>query len=146
LDEQTKAEKSGKRKPKLDEMNRLAEMCATVLESQSGAAEAFIQLATRAIERNDFKKLDLLSDRLQEQYPAGEIAEIVRQTELPQIRAIAYETLSMLPVQYLAALLDDPLYSDIAANSLEQKAYEFESEEARDLLENYVGPEHIRGD
>ena len=32
-------------------------------------------------------------------------------------------------------LLDDPLYADIAANALEQKAYEYDSEEARDLLD-----------
>jgi hypothetical protein len=43
----------------------------------------------------------------------------------------------MLPVELIAPLLDDPLYSDIAVNSLEQKAFEFDSEEARELLERY---------
>ena len=60
---------------------------------------------------------------------------MVRQTELPQIRAIAFETLAMLPVELIAQLLDDSLYADIAVSSLEQKAFEFDSEEARDLLE-----------
>ena len=35
----------------------------------------------------------------------------------------------------IAQLLDDSLYADIAVSSLEQKAFEFDSEEARDLLE-----------
>jgi hypothetical protein len=56
---------------------------------------------------------------------------------MPQIRAIAYETLSLLPVPAIVPLLDDPLYADIAANALEQKAFEYESEEARDALEQF---------
>ena len=56
---------------------------------------------------------------------------------MPQIRAIAYETLALLPVPSIAPLLDDPLYADIAANALEQKAFEYESEEARDALEQF---------
>jgi len=63
--------------------------------------------------------------------------EVVRQTEYPQIRAIAYETLALLPVQAIVPLLDDPLYADIAAGALEQKAFEYDSEEARDILEQF---------
>jgi hypothetical protein len=96
----------------------------------------FIQLAERAIRRHDYNKLDNLADRLAERYTPAEIAEIVRQSEMPQIRAIAYETLAMLPVNGLAALMDDPLYSEIAANALEQKAFEYDSEEARDLIDH----------
>ena len=70
-----------------------------------------------------------------ERFLAGEISEIIRQTDLPQIRAIAYETLVLFPAQSMLPLLDDPLYADIAMQVLEQKAFEFESEEARDLLE-----------
>lgn len=146
LDEQAGAKASKKSLKNKADIDRLAEMCASVLESQSGAAEVFIQLATRAINRNDYRKLDELSDRLTSQYSAAEIAEIVRQTELPQIRAIAAETLTMLPIEYLAALLEDPLYSEIAANALEQLAYEYDSEDARDVLDTYIGTEYIRGD
>ena len=42
-----------------------------------------------------------------------------------------------MPAQAIASLLDDQLYASIAASALDQKAYEFESEEARDLLEQY---------
>lgn len=117
------------------EAAELAETCARILESQSGSAEVFIQLATRAIKNHDYNKLETLAEKLYERYSASEIAEIVRQTELPQIRALAYETLAMLPVAFITPLLDDPLYSDIALNSLEQKAFEYDSEEARDALE-----------
>jgi hypothetical protein len=119
------------------EIAELAETCASILESQTGSAEVFIQLAERAIRGQDYKKLDRLSDRLAERFSAGEVAEIVRQTEMPQIRAIAYETLALMPVQMVVPLLDDPLYAEIAANALEQKAFEYESEEAREILERF---------
>ena len=146
LDEQSKSPDSKANDEFLNEISALADTCVRVLESQSGSAEVFIQLAERAIRKHDYNKLDTLSDRLAERFSAGEIAEIVRQTEMPQIRAIAYETLAMLPVQHLVPLLDDPLYADIAANSLEQKAIEFESEEARDALDQYDYENELRGE
>ena len=145
LDEQSK--NPGSRNSEiLTEISQLAETCVRVLEVQSGSAEVFIQLAERAIKKHDYNKLDTLADRLAERFSAGEIAEVVRQTEVPQIRAIAYETLAMLPVQLLVPLLDDPLYTDIGANALEQKAFEFESDEARDVLEQYEFEQEMRGE
>jgi hypothetical protein len=146
LDEQSKTSGSRKNANIRNEISQLADTCVRVLESQSGSAEVFIQLAERAIKKHDYNKLDALSDRLAERFSAGEIAEVVRQTEIPQIRAIAYETLAMLPVALIVPLLDDPLYADIAANSLEQKAFEFDSDEARDVLEQYEFEQEIRGD
>ncbi|MGD9561554.1 MAG: hypothetical protein AB7F88_04715 [Pyrinomonadaceae bacterium] len=137
LDDQSKNAAVKKDPVRLGEITALAETCVRVLEARSGSAEAFIQLAERALKRHDYNQLDKLSDRLFERFSAGEIAEIVRQTEMPQIRAIAYETLSMLPVSTLVPLLDDPLYSEIGVMALEQKAYEYESEEARDVLDQY---------
>ena len=126
------------------EAEQLAETCASILEAQSGSAEIFIQLAARAIRQHDYNKLDKLSDRLTERFSAGEIAEIVRQAEYPQIRAIAYETLSILSVPALLPLLDDPLYAEIAANALEQKAYDYDSEEAREVLEQLDSENDMR--
>jgi hypothetical protein len=146
LDEQSRNPASKANSGILNEISQLAESCVRVLESQSGSAEVFIQLAERAIKKHDYNKLDTLSDRLAERFSAGEIAEVVRQTEVPQIRAIAYETLAMLPVNLLIPLLDDPLYADIAANSLEQKAFEFDSDEARDVLEQYEFEQEMRGE
>jgi len=146
LDEQSKKPVRKKNPVILGEIFHLAETCARVLEAQSGSAEVFIQLAERALKKHDYNKLDKLSDRLMERFSSGEIAEVVRQTEVAQIRAIAYETLAMLPVQLLVPLLDDPLYADIAANALEQKAFEFESEEARDILEQFEYENDTRGE
>lgn len=135
LDEQSKTSDVRRDTVKLTEIKQLADTCVRVLESQSASAEVFIQLAERAIKENDYNRLDKLGDHLAERYSAAEIAEIVRQTEMPQIRAIAYETLAMMPIPAIIPLIDDPLYSGIAAATLEQKAFEFDSEEAREILE-----------
>jgi len=145
LDEQSRSSDAKENAETLDEMNKLADACARVLETQSGSAEVFIQLAERALRRHDYKKLDSLSDRLSEKFSAGEIAEIIRQTESPQIRAIAYETLAMLPVNNVSPLLDDSLYADIAAAALEQKAFEYESDEAKDVLDQFDAEGFRRG-
>lgn len=145
LDEQSRSSEVRHDSGKLNEIKQLADTCVRVLEAQSASAEVFIQLAERAIKRNDYNTLDRLGDHLGERYSAGEIAEIVRQTELPQIRAIAYETLAMLPVPALYPLLDDPLYAGIAAAALEQKAFEFESDEARDVLDQFDDENQMNG-
>lgn len=133
LDEEVRVKNQDKRNE--SELRDLAETCAEVLEAQTESAEVFIQLAERALARNDFGRIDKLADILFERFSAGETAEVIRQTKLPQIRAIAFETLAVLPVTLVTPLLDDPLYFDIACNVLEQQAIEFESEEARRVLE-----------
>ncbi|HMJ09366.1 MAG TPA: hypothetical protein VK468_10200 [Pyrinomonadaceae bacterium] len=146
LDEQIKGAGPSGDAAKLGEIRELAETCVRVLEAQSGSAEVFIQLAERAIGKHDYNKLDKLADRLMERFSAAEIAEIVRQTEAPQIRAIAYETLALLPVGTLTPLLDDSLYADIAANALEQKAYEYDSEEAKEILDQFDSESELSDD
>ena len=146
LDEQSKTIEVRKDIAKLTEITRLVETCVLVLESQSASAEVFIQLAERAIKDNDYNRLDKLADHLTERYSSGEIAEVVRQTDMPQIRAIAYETLAMMPIPNLLPLLDDPLYAGIAAASLEQKAYEFDSDEAREILDQFDSEGEPRGE
>lgn len=145
LDEQSKASEIRTDTAKFTEIKQLADTCVRVLESQSASAEVFIQLAQRAIRENNYNRLDKLSDHLADRYSAGEIAEVVRQTDMPQIRAIAYETLAMLPVFALMPLLDDHLYAGIAGAALEQKAFEFDSEEARDILDQLDGESEATG-
>ena len=137
LDEESASKEVRADAEKFGEISLLANTCVRMLEAQSASAEVFIQLATRAIRENDYNRLDRLADRLAERYSAPEIAEIIRQTELPPIRALAYETLAMLPVSTIAPLLDDSLYAEIAAAALEQKAWEFDDEEARLCLEQF---------
>lgn len=146
LDEQSRKSSTRKDSAKFAEISQFADACARVLEAQSASAEVFIQLAERVIRENNYERLDKLANTLAERYSASEIAEIVRQTELPQIRAIAYETLSMLPIPSILPLLDDPLYAEIAAGALEQKAYEFDSDEARDILDQMEAENNAGGD
>lgn len=135
LDELSASNDLGDDKKKITEMSQLADVCVRMLEARSASAEVFIQLATRAIRDNDFARLDRLSDKLGERYSAGEIAEIVRQTQAPQIRAIAYETLALRSVAELEALIGDSLYEDIGITALSQKAYDFGSEDAGAALD-----------
>ncbi len=137
LDEQSRSKDLAKDASELTEIKQLASTCVRVLINQTASAEVFIQLAERAIKANDYDHLDKLADLLGERFTASEIAEIIRQSEMPQIRAIAYETLAIMPLSAITPLLDDPIYSGIAASSLEQKAFEFDSEEARDILERF---------
>lgn len=145
LDERANARIDGSDLLTKTDAAQLAETCVRILEQQSGSAEVFIQLATRAIYQADYDRFEKLADILAERFSPGEIAEIVRQTELPQIRAVAFEALAMLPVELIGPLLDDPLYADIAINSLEQKAFEFDSEEAKDLLERFESFDETHG-
>lgn len=135
LDEQTKDAEVRKDAEKLREIKQLAEACAKVLQTQTASAEVFIQLAERAVQRNDFDNLDRLADVLSQRFAASEVAEIVRQTELAQIRAVAYETLATMPLSNIFPLLDDALYFEIGRNALEQQAFEFDNEEAQQILE-----------
>jgi hypothetical protein len=135
LDEQAKDAEVRRDTEKLSEIKQLAETCARVLQTQTASAEVFIQLATRTVQRNDFDNLDRLTDMLAQRFSAGEIAEIVRQTELAQIRAVAYETLATMPTALLLPLLDDSLYYEIARNAIEQQAFEFDNQDAQQILE-----------
>jgi hypothetical protein len=137
IDEQSRNRDVQQDAGQLDEMNRLADTCVQLLEARSASAEVFIQLAERALRKHDYARLDRLSDRLMERFSAAEIAEIIRQTESAQIRAIAYETLATIPVAVLTPLLDDALYTDIVAAALEQKAFEYGSDEAKEALERF---------
>ena len=135
LEKQTADAKIKNEIEKFGEINQLAETCAVVLQAQTESAEIFIQLAERALRRREYKKIDELADILQKRFSVGEICEIARQTTNPAIRALAYETLAVLPLSSLVSLADDPVYFEIVRSALEQQAFEYESEEARQVLE-----------
>lgn len=137
LDEQTADSQVKGDSARLNEIRQLAEACAAVLQTQTESAEVFIQLTERALAVRDYKKIDELADALAKRFSVGEICEVARQTTNPAIRAIAFETLALAPVAQLAAMLDDPIYFEIARNALEQQAFEYESEEARRFLEQF---------
>ena len=135
LEEQIADAKVKKDIEKSREITQLAETCASVLQAQTESAEIFIQLAERALKQRDYKKFDALADILQKRFSVGEICEVARQTTNPAIRALAFETLALIPVSSLIPLSDDPIYFEIIRAALEQQAFEYESEEARQVLE-----------
>ena len=135
LDEQSNDPEVKEHPEKQGEIKRLAETVADVLEVQTESAEVFIQLAERSLDRKDYRKIDKLTDALLNRFSVGEICEIVRQTESPAIRALGYETLALFPTQKLLQLIDDPVYQEIIRNVLEQQAFDYESDDARQVLE-----------
>lgn len=139
LDEQAADKKVQKNAQKLAEIKRMAKTCADVLQAKTESAEAFIQLAERALKNNDYDKLDQLTDMMADRFSVGEMCEISRQTNNGAIRALAQETLALMPTQALVPLLDDPLYAEIVRIALEQQAYDYESRDAQDLLDEIDG-------
>jgi len=146
LDEQTTDANVKKDTEKLREIKYLAETCAGVLENQTESAEVFIQLAERALNRKDYRKIDQLTDTLLSRFSVGEMCEIVRQTDNPAIRALGYETLALMPIPRLLPLLEDPIYEEIIRNVLEQQAFEYENEQARQVLEQIDFADEMAGD
>ena len=137
LDEQAKDADVKNNPEKLGELQQLTETCISVLKAQTESAEVFIQLAERALAQKDYKEIDRLADLLAERFSVGEMCEIARQTTNPAIRAIAMETIALMPVEEIIPSFDDPIYEDIARMALEIKAFEYESEEARRALDQF---------
>jgi hypothetical protein len=126
-----------KRADKLNEIKQLAETCVNVLQSQTESAEVFIQLAERHLENKNYAEIDRLSDIMKDRFSVGEMCEVARQTTNTAIRAIALETIALMDVDEIMPSLEDPIYEEIARTALEIKAIEYESAEARRVLENY---------
>jgi hypothetical protein len=136
LDERAADQEIQAEPAKFHQVRKMANACADVLQAQTESAEVFIQLAVRALKRADFARVDALADSLIERFSAGEICEIARQAEHAAVRALAMEALALVPIVQLLPLLDDPLYAEIARNTLETQAVEYNSEDAKMLLED----------
>jgi hypothetical protein len=141
LDDRAADAEARKNPTNLRELRRIADATARVLEAQTESAEIFIQLVERALLRYDYARVDMLADALTARFSAAEVCEIVRQAEHAPVRALAFEALAQIPVSRLFQLIDDPLYADIVRIALEQQAFEFESDEARMLLEQLMAEE-----
>ena len=146
LDAQTIDKDVKKDIEKLSEIKHLAETCAEVLETQTESAEVFIQLTERALDKKDYRKIDQLTDILLRRFSVGEMCEIVRQTDNPAIRALGYETLALMPIPRLLPLLEDSIYEEIVRNVLEQQAFEYENDQARQVLEQLDYDDEISGE
>jgi hypothetical protein len=109
---------------------RMAETCATVLHRGARSAEVFAQLLERALHSKDYARVDALADVMASRLAPSELCEMARHAN-PAVRAVAQETLLQLPTSILVALLGDPVDADVARAALESQADEYESEEAR---------------
>lgn len=115
------------------ELARMAETCATVLHRGARSAEVFSQLLERALRARDYERVDALADVMTARLAPGELCEMARHAN-PAVRAVAQESLLQLPTAVLVALLGDPVDAEIARAALESQADEYESEDARIIV------------
>lgn len=118
---------------KRDQLRRMAETCATVLQEQTQSAEVFAQLVRRAERQRDYVRIDVLADALTSRFAPSEICELARSDDVI-VRALANEALAQFPTSVLIGLLSDPVDSEIARDALRRQAVEYGSEEARQIV------------
>ena len=112
----------------------LADTCAGVLTEQTQSAEVFAQLIQRAHERNDYARVDALAGALAQRLAPSEVCELARSPNVV-VRALAQEALAQMPAPLLIMLLHDPVDAGIARYALQRQATEYNSEEARQALQ-----------
>ena len=112
------------------ELVHIAETCALVLHKEARSAEVFAQLLARALRSHDFARVDRLADTIFARLAPSEMCELSRHDD-PAVRSIAQEAMLQLPTSTLVELLDDPVDSGAARFALRGQAEEYESEEAR---------------
>ena len=115
------------------DLRHMAEVTASVLESQTQSAEVFAQLVERAHRLHDFKRIDILADALSSRFAPSEVCELARNANTV-VRALAQEALAQSPTATLVQLLSDPIDAEIARDALERQAHEYDSELARQVV------------
>lgn len=124
---------------------RMVETCARVLQQQARSAEVFAQLLERALQAHDYARVDELADTLSTRLASSETCEMARHPN-PAVRAIAQEALIHAPTSVLVELLGDPVDSETAREALERQAEEFESEEARWIVNALERADAVKDD
>ena len=109
---------------------RMSETCAAVLNREARSSEVFAQLLERALRVKDYARVDDIADVMTARLAPSELCETARHLN-PAVRAVAQEALLQLPTGMLVALLGDPVDAETARTALESQADEYESEEAR---------------
>jgi hypothetical protein len=132
LDERALESESSQEKVESGRLRHIADTCAAVLQEKTRSAEVFAQLVRRADGQRDYARIDALADALKGFAPS-EICELARYQDVV-VRALANETLAQFPTSVLIALLSDPVDSDIARDALRRQAWDYGSEEARQIV------------
>ena len=112
------------------DLRRMTETCAAVLNREARSSEVFAQLLERALRAKDYRRVDQIADVMSARLAPSEMCETARHLN-PAVRAVAQEALLQLPTSMLVALLGDPVDAETARTALESQADEYESEEAR---------------
>ena len=112
------------------ELRRMTETCAAVLNREARSSEVFAQLLERALRVKDYARVDEIADVMSSRLAPSELCETARHLN-PAVRAVAQEALLQLPTGMLVGLLGDPVDAETARAALESQADEYESEEAR---------------
>jgi hypothetical protein len=133
LDDRASETETSLEREKGDELRRVADTCAAVLQEKTQSAEVFTQLVRRAHQQRDYARIDALADALMSRFAPSELCELSRSDDLI-VRALANEAMAQVPLSVLVALLSDPVDSEIARAALHRQATEFGSEEARQIL------------
>lgn len=133
LDERSTERDASLSVEQVKELRRMADTTAIVLQGQTQSAEVFTQLVARAHRLHDYARIDQLADTLTTRFAPSEICELVRANDVV-VRALAMEALAQAPTSVLIGLLVDPIDSEIAREALERQAIEYESEEARRIV------------
>jgi ribosomal protein L16 Arg81 hydroxylase len=115
------------------QLRHVADTCAAVLQEKTQSAEVFAQLVRRAAQQRDYPRIDVLADALTSRFAPSEICELARSEDVI-VRALASEALAQFPTSVLVGLLSDPVDSEIARYALRRQAYEYGSEEARQIV------------
>ena len=112
------------------DLRRMTETCAAVLNREARSSEVFAQLLERALRVKDYARVDEVADVMTARLAPSELCETARHIN-PAVRAVAQEALLQLPTAMLVAMLGDPVDAETARAALESQADEYESEEAR---------------
>ena len=85
---------------------------------------------------NDFNKFDALADVLAKDFQPEKLPKLFDKPDLAQIRAVAYETLAMMPVdQYACRCSTIRFIMKSRISLLEQQAFEFDNQDAQIILD-----------
>jgi hypothetical protein len=132
LDERTQDTEASLEPEKGNQLRHIAETCAAVLQEKTRSAEVFAQLVRRADSQRDYARIDALADGLT-RFAPSEICELARSQDVV-VRALAHEALAQVPTAVLVGLLSDPVDSEIARDALRRQAFEYGSEEAKQIV------------
>lgn len=116
------------------ELYRMTEACAAVLLAQAQSSEAFALLMERALDEDDFARIDDIADVMTEQLPVSELCELARHPSV-EVSSLARETLAQVSPARLVEYVHDPVDAPLVREAIFTQAFEYGIEEAQWIVE-----------